>query len=495
MTKYIKREFFFSSLFVTFLFLISLNASAVNTLFNYIGSGNPRLKLVLAENNGPDWGSFSIDYQGSGQIPWNADDSEQWSPWNVTDDKGNYYGTITLNSDGNTTTYLGYDDRAAKDYRLEGISFVQIGGTKNYQLTVSKVIGIEPLPDSGPFPDAPVATPAVYPGTTAPVALKVLGENIVNDAGYPIRIKGMVRPSLEWNKQGQHLSPKDIQTMLTWGANTIRIDMNKRFWLDSKPVSTKGSYKQIINAIVHHAIQNNMAVILDLHWVKDGGVEGQSPMASKDSTEFWTQVATDYKDFGTVMFELFNEPYGIPKEVWLNGGMHQGVEYAGYQALYDAVRKTGANNICIINGLDWGYDLSFVNNTFGVKGSNIVYGAHPYADKGRSDWTGPGGSFENNFKGVLRKHPIIFTEFGDHVADDYRKGPHGEAEKYKEVYARILDFITKNNIHYTAFAWWVEPSNPAFPSLISDWDGTAINGGVDIKKDMQSVPGTPINIK
>lgn len=487
-------------LLLLLLAFVSLNSFAVNQLFNYLGTGsNPKLHLELSAN-AAQWGTYSIDYQGKGEIPWQKNNPDVWSTWNVKDEKNNYYGTITLKSNGVVAWWDTYS-AGAGGRRLDGIHFAPITGTANYQLTVEKIVGADGdgdvgvLPGAGPFPVSPLATPAVYPGTTAPVTLKVLGANIINDAGHSVRIKGMVRPSLEWNKQGQHLSPKDIQTMLTWGANTIRIDMNKRFWLDSKPASTKGSYKQIINAIVHHAIQHNMAVILDLHWVKDGGVEGQSPMASKDSIEFWTQVATDYQHFGTVMFELFNEPFGVPKEVWLNGGMHEGVEYAGYQALYDAVRKTGANNICIINGLDWGYDLSFVNNEFGVKGSNLVYGAHPYADKGESNWTGPGGSFDHNFKGILGKHPIIFTEFGDHVAADYQKGPNGEEEKYKKVYSRIIDFITKNNIHYTAFAWWVENGNPAFPALISDWDGTPVNGGVNIKKDMQGVPGTPINVK
>lgn len=471
----------------------SLNSFAVNQLFNYLGTGsNPKLRLELAGNSA-NRVTYSIDYQQVGDIP-----SEKptlspapivWSAWNVKDENSKYFGTITLQSNGISTwwdTYVAGEGGR----RLDGIHFSPIAGTADYQLTAEKIFGADgdggPLSEGGPFPVAPLATPAVYPGTTRPITLKVTGEHIVNDADFPILIKGMVRPSLEWNKQGQHLSAKDIESMRSWGSNAIRIDMNKRFWLDSKPASTKGSYKQIINAIVHYATQNNMAVILDLHWVKDGGEEGQSPMASKDSIEFWTQVAADYKNFGTVMFELFNEPYGVSPEIWLNGGVHEGVEYAGYQAMYDAVRKTGANNICIINGLDWGYDLSFVGHSFGVKGSNLVYGSHPYADKGRADWAGPGGSFDNNFKGVLGKYPLIFTEFGDHVAADY-------PSKYRDVYTRMLDYIVKNKVSYTGFAWWVENGNPAFPTLISDWNGTPLNGGVLVKEDMQLRPGTAIN--
>src|SRR4051794_8731410 len=100
-----------------------------------------------------------------------------------------------------------------------------------------------------------------------------------------------------------------------------------------------------------------MAVILDLHWTQYGS---QSPMANKDSIRFWQEVATQYKDFGTVIFELYNEPYGIDTNTWLYGS----VDYAGYQELYNAVRKTGANNLIICGGLDYAYDLSFVNPNF-----------------------------------------------------------------------------------------------------------------------------------
>lgn len=475
-------------IFILLAFL-SLNTFAVDNLFNYLGTGsNPRLHLTLSKNSA-SWDSYSIDYQHSGGIPSKAG-SNVWSTWDVKDEKNNYYGTITLESDGITTSWGTYSAGDGGRH-LDGLRFSPIEGTTNYQLTVKKISGAgdEPDPEAGPFPEAPVAIPAMYPGTTIPVVLSVSGDNIVNNMGYPLRLKGMVRPSLEWSKQGQYLSSKDIQAMVTWGANVVRVNMNKRFWLDSKPVSVKGSYRQIINAIIHYAIQNNMAVILDLHWTSDEGRVGQSPMASKDSVEFWTQVATEYKNFGTVIFELFNEPVYIPKEIWLNGGAYQGAEFAGYQQMYDAVRRTGAQNICIINGLDWGYDLSFVNREFGVQGTNIVYGSHPYVDKGRSNWAGAGGSFDNNFKGVIGKYPIIFTEFGDNVPSDYLNG------KYREVYPRIIEYIAAKKIHYTGFAWWVENNNPAFPALISDWNGTATNGGLYVKKDMQDVPGTPINIR
>lgn len=447
------------------------------SLANYIGTGsNPRIVLELSPNNGPKWGSYTIDYQGIGYVPWSSDPSINWSPWNGKDQDGNYYGTITLKSDGQTVTMDSY--HPGTDQWFEGVNLSYNSGAKAYQLTVSSIHGGA---SSGPFPDAPPAAPAVYPGTSQPVIFSVQGDTIVNDKGAPILLKGMVRPSLEWNNQGQYLSVQDIQNIKNWGSNVIRLDLNQNFWFSSGPATQMGSYKQIINAIVYYAIQDDMAVILDLHWVTDGG---QSPMANKDSIRFWQEVASDYKAFGTVLFELFNEPEGIDQNTWLNGNN----QYAGYQQLYDAVRGTGAENICIVNGLNWGYDLSFVNESFKVTGNNIVYGSHPYNDKGSEGYTGQGGSFANSYKGVLGIYPLIFTEFGVNTSQYFPTG-------YEAVYDRILTYADQNLVNYTGFAWWVD-SDPKkvdiFPDLIEDWSGTPFNGGVQVHEDLQNHPGTKL---
>ncbi len=463
-------------LLAVFLLTYSLVNAQGQQLANYLGTGaNPRLTLQLSPNNGPKWGSFTIDYQGIGNLPWSSDPSSNWSPWNVLDEAGNYYGTITLLSDGNTATWQGYV-AGQNGYYLEGINFTFNPNINAYQLTVNQIHGGG---SAGPFPNAPLATPAVYPGTNTPINFSVSGPQIIDDKGDHILLKGIVRPSLEWNPQGQFLSPQDIENIRKWNSNAIRLDLNQNYWLASDPVTENGSYKQIINAIVYYATQNKMAVILDLHWVVNGQ---QSPMANPDSLQFWSEVATDYKSFGTVLFELFNEPEGIDQNTWLNGNG----TYVGYQQLYNAVRATGANNICIVNGLDYGYDLSFVNDNFKLNGVNIVYGSHPYNEKGAPGYQGPGKDFANNFSGVLGKFPLIFTEFGVNQSNYFPTG-------YQDVYTRILAYANANQINYTAFAWWVEaqPANAdVFPCVISDWSGTPLNGGVMIHQDMLAQPGS-----
>ena len=462
---------------VLLLSIAGIVAGEGQQLANYIGTGaNPRIILELSPNNGPGWGSFTIDYQGIGNVPWSSDPSKNWSPWNVKDTNGNYYGTITLKSDGNTVVWDSYS--AGQDgYYLEGIQLAYNNNVHAYQLTAANYGGS----GSGPFPNAADTPLRQLPWNQEPHCIYGNGDAIRNNIGAKLLLKGIVRPSLEWNPQGQFLSVQDIENIRNWGSNVIRLDLNQNYWLSSGPVNENGSYKQIINAIVYYSIQYGMAIILDLHWTENGH---QSPMANQDSITFWQQVAQDYKDFGTVIFELFNEPEGIDQNTWLNGNS----QYVGYQQLYNTVRDAGAQNLCIVNGLDYGYDLSFVNANFKLTGTNIIYGSHPYNEKGSPGWTGPGGSFANNFAYVLGKFPLIFTEFGVNQDSYFPTG-------YQAVYDRILAYADANGIHYSGFAWWVE-SNPynadVFPCIISDWNGTPLNGGVQIHTDLQQHPGSPI---
>jgi len=332
-------------------------------------------------------------------MPWSSKEPN-WSSWNVVDEDKQYYGTITLKCDGVTASFDNYNYKEKVDgYRLKNIHFTNQGSA--YELTVEAII------EPSPFPNTPLATPAVYPGTNRPIWLSTTKDKIKNDQGNVVVLKGVARPSLEWIRQGQHLSQRDIEAMRNWGSNVIRIALNQDFWLDSDSRESMGSYKQIVDAMIYHAIQQKMAVILDLHFIKGR----QENMTNKASIDFWRDVATTYGNFGTVLFELYNEPNAITYDQWRNGGgtpaPNEG-PYVGYQQLYDAVRGTGAKNICIVAGTRWGYDLSFVNSGFRVQGDNIVYCAHPWYPRGDKQ----NDPLERNFKGLIGEYPIIFTEFG-----------------------------------------------------------------------------------
>ena len=113
--------------------------------------------------------------------------------------------------------------------------------------------------------------------------------------------------------------------------------------------------------------------------------------------------------------------------------------YVGYQTLFDTVRnKVGANNLCLVGGLDYAYRLDFVNqdnNGFGVKGEGLVYCSHPYNKKGIDpNVVQQSPLFDKNFKGVLNKYPVMFTEFGCNLPETRKNGKWiADSPQYKHV--------------------------------------------------------------
>jgi len=320
------------------------------------------------------------------------------------------------------------------------------------------------MADTGPPPTAP---------PTAPGGFYVVGTQIFDYSGDPIVFHGVARPSLEWQSQGDNLSAVDYGNMALWGANVVRIALNQGFWLPGSAQYDAG-YQARISQQITWAEAAGMAVILDLHWSDRGNPAGpteQQRMADARSIQFWQSVATLYQGDGQVIFELYNEPHDIDWSVWRNGGPSgEGWNAVGMQQLYDTVRAAGANNLVIVGGLDFAYDLSGLSNPSTVlQGYNIVYATHPYdiAVNGQrykqpDDWARAFGT-------VHLRYPLIATEFGTF---DCSTG----------YVTQFLNYAAMYDISWTAWAWY--PASCEFPSIITDWNGTPTQVGVVVRSAM-----------
>jgi endoglucanase len=316
----------------------------------------------------------------------------------------------------------------------------------------------------------------------APSGYYVNGNTICTAEGRPHLFHGVDRPSLEWASVGEGLTPEDFQLMASWNANVVRIALNQEFWIAESPLYDP-NYAILVDAAIQWAEAAGMDVILDLHW-SDMGILGscvpapgttcQQQMPDTNSMTFWNQVASRYKNDGRVLFELYNEPHDVRWKTWKSGGnTSAGFVAVGMQQLYDAVRAAGANNLVLIGGLNWAYDLSGIVD-YRIAGFNILYVTHPYdaAGKKPADWDVAWGF-------LTETDPVIATEFGSledtTCATDYS--------------AELIKYADAHAASWTAWAWF--PGGCAFPALIEDWLATPSPSGAIVKQALLGYDDPP----
>jgi len=328
--------------------------------------------------------------------------------------------------------------------------------------------------DASP-PDASFRATGCPTAPTHPVApggYYVDGNTVCTAEGRAHLFHGVDRPSLEWSSVGANLSPADFRLMASWNANVVRIALNQDFWIAASPLFDP-SYASLVDTAVTWSEAAGLDVILDLHW-SDAGVLGgcvstpttgcQQQMPDANSVTFWSEVAARHRDDGRVMFELYNEPHDVSWSVWKSGGAASaGFQAVGMQQLYDTVRATGAQNLVIVGGLDWAYDLSGVPANR-IDGYNIVYATHPYNTAGRRphDW-------DRSWGFLTATDPVVVTEFGD-LSD---------ATCSTDYSAELIRYADAHAAGWTAWAWF--PGGCTFPAIVDDWSATPSAMGAVVK--------------
>ena len=301
--------------------------------------------------------------------------------------------------------------------------------------------------------------------------LHVEGKYIRTSKGTAVRLTGVNIPSLEWSNEGEHISQSIQIAIKDWGANVIRFPLCQDRWFgkaDGQSDSGK-SYKAIVEMAINQTINLGAYAVIDLHW-SDAGVWGsylgQHKMPDQNSLIFWKDFAKKYSNNPGVLFDLYNEPHDVDWNIWKSGGEvsevinGNNISYnsIGLQNLIDSIRSEGAKNLVIINGLDWGYDLSGVLKGYELadaNGNGIIYGSHIYPWKG-SDFI----TWDLHAGSISKYHPVYIGEVG------CQPNP---SIIYPNIWApEIIQYINSHNLSWTA--WSFHPS--AYPCLISDWNYT-----------------------
>ncbi len=351
----------------------------------------------------------------------------------------------------------------------------------------------------------PVHAAAALPyNPTANGPYSVKGNTIVGANGQAYIFHGVGRDGLEFNCSGQgpfdaaslaHIGPgNSTNGSYYWGANTVRLPLSEGFWLNGAPgyPCTAAQYQGLLKNIVSTLTSLHMNVIIDLQWVDAGGQSGQGggpwALPDADSITFWTQIATTYGSYSNVLFESYNEPHPASWTCLVNGcsvkdtgtsnecQCTKTVTYAavGAQQIVNAIRKTGANNLILVGGMNWGYDLSPVSSQ-PVTGGNIVYDTHPYdyGDKAPSTW-------DAAFGNVSKNYAVISAE-------------NGEYDCNSTYVSQLYGYLDNHHIGWLAWAWVAGIGSVCgYPSLITDYQGTpSMNTGQFVYQRMRGYAVSP----
>jgi hypothetical protein len=319
------------------------------------------------------------------------------------------------------------------------------------------------------------------PATGTPPELHVSGNQLVTADGKTAWLQGLCVDSLQWAAGGDKIDKSVPVAIDEWKANVIRLPMNESFWFgrggkNQKQTDGGLKYRAVVDAAVAAAESRGAYLVLDLH-------RFGAPMA--EHAEFWKDAATRYKNHPGVLFELFNEPHGISWKIWRDGGnlagpdnkrsdvnvnenneQQEGEISVGMQALVDAVRSTGARNIVIAGGVDWGYDLSGVLKGFALEdhgGNGIMYSSHLYPWK--KGW-------QHNTLDAAAKYPIFVGEVGcPQKWEDFAFIK--PSERYEDLSKGewppdVLGMFQKYKLNWTGFSFHPKCG----PMVIQDWNYT-----------------------
>jgi aryl-phospho-beta-D-glucosidase BglC (GH1 family) len=354
-------------------------------------------------------------------------------------------------------------------------------------------------------------------GTTQ--SIRVSGNHLIDAHGNTVQLRGVNVSGLEsvaiqgwspgnpWGGQTGDATP-NWATIKTWGVNAVRLPLNEASWLSLSCVDVAGigsvvtngvskadapgttikadpggNYRAAVSAAVAGASAAGLYVILDLHWTAPASAcpMAQNPMADADhSVAFWSSIASEFRGYPNVAFELFNEPYmywlapstsdwaallnGATETEYVTGGtpyeMALNWQISGMQQMVDAVRATGATNVILSSGANWAQDLSGWLDNMPVDTLHQLAAVwHAYPTYGTT--FGTAAYVQPNYSPqiwadvkaiVAAGYPVVITEFGDQDSAGTTTSPFA---------SNLLPWADLNGVSYLGWAWdvWQNANN------------------------------------
>jgi hypothetical protein len=201
---------------------------------------------------------------------------------------------------------------------------------------------------------------AFLPAAASAQNITIQGNAFYKD-GHPWRAKGIDTET--FITCSQHISGKYTPLRKYWGSeklekiranfhiDTLRIYVSQ-IGLDLHAAVCGADYKDEIVEATRLALSKGLVVILQLDWQtptgEDKPLKDLLGMPDERTVRAWQNLAPAFAKDQRVMYELFVEP----KEHGSEENLQRWAR--GIQPVINAVRATGAQNIILLDGLDYG---------------------------------------------------------------------------------------------------------------------------------------------
>jgi hypothetical protein len=347
-----------------------------------------------------------------------------------------------------------------------------------------------------------------------PLAIHVVGNQLVNAQGQAIRLIGINRLNSFCSVTGSNASitfgpsdAADVALMADWHINAVRLTLHEDCWLgiNNAPAQYSGNnYRSAIVNFVNLLHSYGMYAIISLVENAPGTylAQQQQVMADADhAPAFWTSVASTFKNDPAVIFEPYNEPFidttnaqtTNPWQCLRDGctitqyypcfffscpAISLNWQAAGMQNLVNTIRATGATNVITISGLNKSADLSQLLQYLPHDSQNQLTATfHNYGDSATSNGGCGPSCWDSVIAPLAQKIPVITDEYGqDNCQTSY--------------ITQFMDWADQHHISYLPWAWTNWGCSGWALGLLTDWNGTRSSYGQVIYDHFHTVSFT-----
>jgi len=183
-------------------------------------------------------------------------------------------------------------------------------------------------------------------------------------------------------------------------ANTIRFDFSQPALDPNSSIYDSKYLAEVVDAI-RLARQAGFVVIAVINAQAPSGLADLPCMPNASTVRAWHTLAPKLANDKGVLMEIYNEP--------CKGSPDRSIWASGMQAAIDGIRHDGANNILLLDGLNYARSMTdLFPMVHDVVRDRLALAVHPYFAKG---WFASDKDWERQFGAEARKYPMIATEW------------------------------------------------------------------------------------